>query len=66
MLVKLDAVNNRFPVVISVDANKRGDAINLIFNTRVEGQGVALQIMLTHPQWENLKFFVDGPKPAVS
>jgi hypothetical protein len=38
----------------------------LIFNTRVEGQGVALQIMLTHPQWENLKFFVDGPKPAVS
>jgi hypothetical protein len=38
----------------------------LIFNTRVEGQGVALQIMLTHPQWENLKFLVDGPKPAVS
>jgi hypothetical protein len=66
MGIKLDAGNNRFPAVISVDANKRGDAVNLVFNTRIEGQGAALQITLTFPQWENLKFLVDGPKPAGS
>jgi hypothetical protein len=38
--VKLDAgSNNRFPAVTWVDANKQGDAVNLIFGTRVEGQG---------------------------
>jgi hypothetical protein len=39
MEVKLDAGSNRFPAVISVDADKRGDAVTLIFNTRIEGQG---------------------------
>ena len=66
MGVKLTAGSNRFPAVISVDANKRGDAVNLIFNTRIEGQGAALGITLSFPQWENLKFLVDGPKPAGS
>ena len=60
----MDAGSNRLPAVISVDANKRGDAVNLVFNTRIEGQGAALLIKLTSPQWENLKFLVDGPKPA--
>jgi hypothetical protein len=66
VVVKLDAGSSQFPVVIAVDANKRGDAVNLIFNTRIEGQGAALRIALTFPQWENLKFLVDGPKPAGS
>ena len=60
MGVKLDAGSNRFPAVISVDAYKRDNAVNLIFNTRIEGQGAALRITLTFPQWENLKFLVDG------
>jgi hypothetical protein len=64
MAVKLDAGSSRFPEVIAVDAKRRGDAVNLIFNTRIEGQGATLQIALTFPQWENLKFLVDGPKPA--
>jgi hypothetical protein len=67
MTVELDVGStNRFPEVIWVDANKRGDALNVIFGTRIEGQGAALQITLTFPQWENLKFLVDGPKPAES
>ena len=67
MAVKLDAgSDNRFPAVISVDANKRSDAVDLIFITRIEGQGTPLRITLTFPQWENLKFLVNGPKPAES
>jgi|RhiMetdeSRZDD1v2_1073273.scaffolds.fasta_scaffold305068_2 hypothetical protein len=66
MGVRLDPGNSRFPVVIAVDANKRGDAIDLIFLTRIEGQGAALRIALTSPQWENLKFLVEGPKAAGS
>jgi len=46
MGVKLDAGSSRFPAVSSVDANKRGDAVNLIFNTRIEGQRAALRITL--------------------
>jgi hypothetical protein len=64
MRVKLDVGSSRFPVVIWVDADKRGEAVNLIFGTRIEGQGAALRVTLTPPQWENLKFLVDGPKPA--
>ena len=64
MGVKLDVGNNQFPAVIAVDANTRGDAVDLIFDTRIEGQGAALRITLTFPQWENLTFLVDGPKPA--
>ena len=62
MAVELSAGINRFPAVIWVDADKRGDAIHLIFGTRIEGQGAALRIRLTSPQWENLKFLVEGPK----
>jgi hypothetical protein len=65
MDVKLDARRNRFPAVIWVDADKRGGAVNLIFGTRVEGQGAALRVSLTPPQWENLKFLVDGSTPGV-
>jgi hypothetical protein len=64
MGVKLDARSNRFPAVTWVDADERGEAVNLSFGTRVEGQGTALRVTLTLPQWENLKFLVDGPKPA--
>jgi hypothetical protein len=64
MCVKVDAGSSRFAAVISMDADKRGDAVNLIFNTRIEGQGAALRIALTSPQWETLKFLVDGLKPA--
>ena len=66
MVVELDAGrSNQFPKVIWVDADKRGDAIILIFGSRVEGQGAALRVTLTSPQWENLKFFVDGPTPGM-
>ena len=62
MVVELDPGRaNQFPEVIWVDADKRGDAIILIFGSRVEGQGAALRVTLTAPQWENLKFLVDGP-----
>jgi hypothetical protein len=63
MAVKLDAgSSSRFPEVIWVDADKRGVAVNLIFGTRVEGQGAALRVTLTPALWENLKFLVDDPK----
>jgi hypothetical protein len=66
MGVTLDPGYSRFPAVIAVDANKRSDAVDLVFMTRIEGQGAALRIPITFPQWENLKFLVDGPKPAGS
>jgi hypothetical protein len=62
MVVELDAGRaNQFPEVIWVDADRRGDAIILIFGSRVEGQGAALRVTLTSRQWENLKFLVDRP-----
>ena len=66
MGIQLDPGYSRFPAVIAVDANKRGNAVDLIFLTRIEGQGAALRITLTSPQWENLKFLVEGSKPAGS
>ena len=66
MGVKLDVASNQFPAVTWVDADKRGEAVNLIFGTRLEGQGAALKITLSSSQWENLKFLVDSPKPAGS
>jgi len=64
MAVELNAGRtNQFPEVIWVDADMRGDVINLTFGTRVEGQGTGLSIALTRAQWENLKFLVDAPKP---
>jgi hypothetical protein len=62
MGVRLDVGSSQFPEVIWVDAEKRGDAIHLIFGTRIESQGAALRIRLTSPQWENLKFLVEDPK----
>jgi hypothetical protein len=44
-----------------VDANQRDGGVNLIFGTRIEGQWSSLQINLARPQWENLKFLIDGP-----
>jgi hypothetical protein len=64
MGLKLEVASNRFPQVIWVDADKREEAVNLIFGTRVEGQGAALRVTLTSPQWENLKLLVDGAKRA--
>ena len=66
MGVTLDPGYSRLPAVIAVDANKRSGAVDLIFMTRIEGQGAALRIPLTFPQWENLKFLVEGPTPAAS
>ena len=65
-MVNLDPGASRFPTVIAVDANKRSDAVELIFNTRIEGEWAALRITLTVPQWENLKFLVEGPAPAAA
>ena len=49
MVVELDAGrSNQFPTVIWVDADKRGDAIILIFGSRVEGQGAALRVTLAN------------------
>jgi hypothetical protein len=65
MAVELDAgTRSRFPEVVWVDANKRGNTVSLTFGTRIEDQGTALQVSLTSQQWENLKFLADGPKPA--
>jgi len=64
MVVYLDPGASRFPTVIAVDADKRRDAVDLIFNTRIGGEWAALRITLTLPQWENLKFLVEGPAPA--
>jgi hypothetical protein len=61
MGVKLDVGNSRFPAVVWVDAGKRGEAVTLIFGTRIEGQGAALRVTLTSAQWDNLKFLADGP-----
>ncbi len=66
MGVRLDAgMSSQFPAVIWVDADKRGETINLIFGTRIERQGAGLRVSLTLPQWENLKFLVEGPKPRL-
>jgi hypothetical protein len=62
MGIKFDAESSRFPAVTWVDAYKQSDAVNLI----IEGQGTPLRITITSGQWENLKFLVDGPKPAGS
>lgn len=51
---------SQFPTIIWVDANEQNDRINLIFGSRIEGQGAAVRITLTRAQWENLKFLVDG------
>jgi hypothetical protein len=66
MGIKFDAESSRFPAVTWVDAYKQSDAVNLIFGRRIEGQGTPLRITITSGQWENLKFLVDGPKPAGS
>ena len=62
MTIELSLGHNRFPAVIWVDADKRGDIVNLIFGTRVEGHGAGLRVTLTSSQWENLKFLVESPK----
>jgi hypothetical protein len=64
MVVELNIGRNKFPAVTWVDVDRQGNAVNLIFGTRIEGHGAGLQVSLTLPQWENLKFLVDGPKPA--
>lgn len=64
MAVELNVGRNKFPDVIWVDADTRGDAVNLIFGTRIEGQGAGLRVSLTSAQWENLKFLVEAAKPA--
>ena len=65
MGIKFNAESSRIPAVTWVDANKQGDTVNLIFGRRIEGQGTPLRTV-TSGQWENLKFLVDGPKPAGS
>jgi hypothetical protein len=62
MGVKLDAGNGRFPAVTWVDADKQGEAVNLIFGSRLEGQGAGLRVTLTSSEWENLKFLVERSK----
>jgi hypothetical protein len=64
MGIKFDAESSRLPAVTWVDASKQGDAVNLIFGRRIEGQGTPLRITITSGQWENLKFLVDGPTSA--
>ena len=64
MGTEFDTESRRFPAVIWVDANRQGDAVNLIFGRRIEGQGAPFRITITSGLWENLKLLVDGPKPA--
>ena len=60
----MDPGYSRFPTVTAVDANKRSNALDLIFHTRINGQAATLRITLTFAQWENLKFLVEAPQPA--
>ena len=62
MGIEFDAESSRHLTVIWVDADKQGDAVNLIFGRRIEGQGVPLRITITSGQCKNLKFLVDGGK----
>jgi hypothetical protein len=55
-----EAGSSRFPAVIWVDAKKQNGGIELIFGTRIEGQPSILRVRLSPPQWENLRFLVDG------
>ena len=57
---------SQFRPVTWVDANEGNDAIDLMFGTRIEGQGANLRIRLTKPQWENLKFLMDSTEPTGS
>lgn len=66
MAIELEPGTNQFPELIWVDANKRNGAIDLIFGSRIEGQGAGLRIRLTQAQWENLKFLVDRPPQSSS
>jgi hypothetical protein len=56
---------SQFPTVNWVDADKRYGGVDLIFGTRIEGQGSSLRIRLSRLQWENLKFLIDGPDNKV-
>jgi hypothetical protein len=49
MGVKLDAISNQFPAVTWVDADKQGEAVNLIFGTRVEVKGLLCELDLRPP-----------------
>lgn len=66
MGITFDVDSSRPLPVIWVDADKHGDAVNLIFGQRIDGQGVPLRITITSGQWDNLKFLVDGPKQAAT
>ena len=44
MEIKFDAQSSRHPTVNWVDANKRGDAVDLIFGMRIEGQGALSEL----------------------
>ena len=63
MGIKLDVGMSGFPAVLWVDADKQGEAVNLIFGTRIEEQGAGLRVSLTWPQWENLKVLVERQMP---
>ena len=44
MEIKFDAQSSRHPTVNWVDANKRGDAVDLIFGMGIEGQGALSEL----------------------
>jgi hypothetical protein len=58
---KWEARASEFPPVDWVDAKKRIGGIDLIFGTRIDGEGASLEIRLSRAQWEKLKFIIDGP-----
>jgi hypothetical protein len=64
MSIEWEPGTSLFPPVLWVDAIKNGVAIDLIFGTRIEGEGANLRIRIGREQWENLKFLIDGPKEA--
>jgi hypothetical protein len=66
MTVDLKNGSNKFPEVIWVDAERRGSAVDLVFGTRIEGQGAGVRVSLTSAQWENLKFLAEGATSAAA
>jgi hypothetical protein len=65
MAIELNVGKNQFPEVIWVDADRRGDVVNLTFGSRTEGQGAALRVKLTLAQWKNLTFLVEAGMPGI-
>ena len=66
MMIQLEAGEiSQFLPVLWVNAGKNEQNVHLVFSTTIDGRRTGLRVSITPSQWENLKFLIDGPKPAV-